>query len=488
MRGSYLLKSTRAVFILLAALLMSLISACERNEVPSALTKAPEIKSGAQAGGQGDAENIFIKVAREANPAVVNIRSFQSVEDTGGLSYTPSEQTPDDRYQYPGQDKNKPHAEQNVGSGVIISPDGYIITNAHVVVDSTDIKVKLSDSREFAAKLIGADTKTDIAVLKIEGKGPLPVVKLGDSSNLQIGQWAIAIGNPFGLDHTVTVGVVSAVGRADVGVVQYENFIQTDASINPGNSGGPLLNSAGEVIGINTAIMSSGQGISFSIPVNMVKDIAKVLIEKGKVVRGWLGVGIQSVTPDVAAAMGARPGLGVLVNRVFKGSPAEVAHIELGDIILSYDGKPMSEARQLQNAVASTLVGKVVEIRIIRQAKERSIRIKIEEMTEAEEPEKQEKPEVETVGQLWLTVRPITGAAAEGVAPGGVVVVDVEGGSPAEKAGMDVGDIIVSVGLTKINGVKEFKKAAARLKKGQPVALLVVRGGSPVYIAYKAGP
>ena len=476
----------RFLAVLLVVVPVLMLSACEKKAPPELTQKASNIPA-STAKGVLETENVFIAVAKQVTPAVVNIRSYQSVEEGESSSYDLGGQMPED--QFHGGGKGKPHKEQSVGSGVIISADGYIITNAHVVEGSDDTTVKLLDKREFTAKLVGEDPKTDIAVLKIEGKGDLPVANLGDSTNLEIGQWAIAIGNPFGLERTVTVGVISGVGRDDVGVTQYENFIQTDASINPGNSGGPLLNSRGEVIGINTAIMSAGQGISFAIPVNMAKDIAKTLIEKGKVVRGWLGVGIQTLTPEVAEGLGIRTKTGVLVNKVYSGSPAASAGLQVGDVIVSYGGKPVSESRQLQGIVAGTKVGSSMDVRAVRDGREKAFRVRITEMDAFEgRDNKLKKTEPDSTELLGLTVHAVGSEAVEALGHKGVVVVDVDGGSAAEKAGMMPGDLVIGIGRDKVDGVNDFKRAAGRLKNGDMATFLVVRARNPLYVAFRVKP
>jgi Do/DeqQ family serine protease len=472
---------------LLTALLilssMALLSACGKKAPEELSRNAPQsapASTGTQAGALG-AENIFERVAKDVTPAVVNISTTQSVSDSG-FSLFDHGQAPKDKYHGYGDEKKKPHTETNMGSGVIISADGYIITNAHVVADATEIKVKLTDKRNFTAKLVGLDSKTDLAVLKIDSKDALPKATLGDSSRLQAGQWAIAIGNPFGLDHTITVGVVSGIGRADVGVAQYENFIQTDASINPGNSGGPLLNSKGEVIGINTAIMSAGQGISFSIPVNMAKEVASALIEKGKVVRGWLGVGIQTLTPELAQGVGLPGVTGVLVNKIYPGSPAEKFGFAVGDVIVEFDGRAVDEARELQGMVAGTAVGKIVGVKVQSGKSRKTIKVKIDELKDANLKEQSEKPRTATSDVLGLTVYPMDQSGQDSR---GVVVVEVEGGGPAEKGGIVPGDIITSIGKQKVEKVDDFKKAASAVKKGDMAVLLVVRAKAPLFIALK---
>ena len=290
-------------------------------------------------------EDAFTSVADHVMPAVVNISMTpKKAPPAGGGSE--SEPDPQERFReffgpefYERFFKRPPREEARAsGSGVIVDPDGYILTNNHVIENAQDITVRLSDARKFAARLVGHDPKTDLAVLKVDSPTPLPVAELGDSDRLRVGQWAIAIGNPFGLDRTVTVGIISATARTRVGVATYESFIQTDASINPGNSGGPLLNVEGKVIGINTAIVATGQGIGFSIPINMAKEVMLQLITRGRVVRGWLGIVIQDLTDDLASSFGVSEREGVLVSDVMKGGPAESSGLRAGDIIVELAG------------------------------------------------------------------------------------------------------------------------------------------------------
>ncbi|MBI5694232.1 MAG: Do family serine endopeptidase [Nitrospirae bacterium] len=474
--------SRAMVLVLMAASLCAATPACEKKAPPELAdkTSVDNQKTKPPANGLISAENMFMQVSRDVMPSVVNIRVFQEI-DTSKM--------PDDSYHRGGGgEKKSPHSEQSQGSGVIISEDGYIITNAHVVSDSKDITVKLSDKREFKAKLVGADAKTDIAVLKIESKEPLPKAVLGDSSKLQVGQWAIAIGNPFGLDRTLTVGVVSGMGRADVGITQYENFIQTDASINPGNSGGPLLNSKGEVIGINTAIMSAGQGISFAIPVNNAKEVATSLIEKGKVVRGWLGVGIQPLTPELADGLGLTGNTGVLVNKIYKGSPSEKAGVRVRDVIVMFDGVEITDVHQLQSLVAGTKVGKKAEIKVIRDGGTKSLTAMLDEMSDKKMTEGgKEEQKAELAKALGLTVHPADSTMTGGKYKG-VLVVEVAGGSAAEKAGVMPGDVVTSIGKADVQGLDDFRKAAGRLKKGDTAVLMVMRRGTPLFIAFRMEP
>src|SRR5262245_58722258 len=278
--------------------------------------------------------------------------------------------------------RRRPPREEgrSTGSGVIVDAQGYILTNNHVVENAGEVEVRLSDDRKFKATIVGRDPKTDLAVLKVDTAGTaLPVAELGDSDKLRVGQWAIAIGNPFGLDRTVTVGIISATGRTKVGVATYEAFIQTDASINPGNSGGPLLNLEGRVIGINTAIVSSGQGIGFAIPINMVREVMNQLVSKGRVVRGWLGISIQDLTDDLAAGFGATGKGGVLVADVMKDSPAEGGGMKAGDIIVDFGGTPVKEVTELQKRVAAVQPGRNVPVTVLRDRRPTKLTVKIGE-------------------------------------------------------------------------------------------------------------
>ncbi len=297
-------------------------------------------------------EEAFTTVADRVTPAVVNVSTVPRKQS--------AEETPERFREFFGEEfyerffRRRPREDTRAsGSGVTVDPRGYILTNNHVIENAQDITVRLSDGRKFTAKLVGRDPKTDLAVLKVEAPSPLPAAELGDSDHLRVGQWAIAIGNPFGLDRTVTVGIISATARNRVGVATYENFIQTDASINPGNSGGPLLNLDGKVIGINTAIVAAGQGIGFSIPINQAKEVMRQLIASGRVVRGWLGIAIQDVTDELAGTFGVKEG--VLVAEVMKGGPAEAAGVRQGDVIVELNGAPIKEVPELQRRVAAGL-------------------------------------------------------------------------------------------------------------------------------------
>ncbi len=376
---------------------------------------------------------------------------------------------------------------RSLGSGVIVDKRGYILTNNHVVADMDELKVKLSDKREFDAKIIGTDPQTDLAVIKIEGENLIPA-KMGDSDEMKPGLWAIAVGNPFGLTSTVSVGVISAIGRSGVGIAQYENFIQTDAAINPGNSGGPLLNIKGEVIGINTAIFTRTggyQGIGFAIPVNMAKAVLRDLIEKGKVTRGWLGVVIQNLDPSLAKQFDVDVIEGVLISDVQDDSPAKEAGFERGDIVIEYDNKEVADINELRNKVAQTEVGKKVKVKVLRGSKEKVLTVKI-----GEQP-----ADLFAVGpfpggkDLGMTVQDLTEELAGSLGyegESGVVVSAIEQGSPAAQTDIKEGDLIKEVNREKITNVKGFRQALRKSEKGKDVLLLIRRGMHTRFVIIKS--
>jgi serine protease Do len=372
--------------------------------------------------------------------------------------------------------------EHSLGSGFIINKEGYIVTNDHVVRDAETIQVKLSNESVYSGKVIGSDPKTDIAVIKIDAKEPLPAAVFGDSNKLQVGQWAIAIGNPFGLDRTVTVGVISATGRSNMGIETYEDFIQTDASINPGNSGGPLLNIYGEVIGINTAIVAAGQGIGFAIPVNMAKQVVSQLISKGNVSRGWLGVSIQTVTEEMARSFGLPRAYGALVNDVVAGGPAAKAGILQGDVITGFAGNTVKDVRQLQRQVGETAVGKRVEVELYRNGKQ--LKVFVTPTAAENAPSQVQKPSEREAGALGLSVEEL-GAEMRGRGMSGVVVSDLEPGGIAEDSGIQRGDVIVSVNQKKVRNLAEYQGAMKDAVAKGAVTLLVKRGNASIYFALK---
>jgi Do/DeqQ family serine protease len=331
----------------------------------------------------GADENPFIRVAEQATPGVVNISTVSTRRKgpsplTKYYSNDPRFRDFFDRF-FDGAPERRGQG-QSLGTGVIYDKGGYILTNHHVIKDADQITVRLADKKEFKVAVVGSDPRTDVAVLKASAPGDLPVVPLGDSDKLRVGQWAIAIGNPFGLEESLAVGVVSATGRSEIGITALENFIQTDASINPGNSGGPLLNIRGEVIGINTAIVATGQGIGFAIPINLVRKVAGELRTKGSIAaRGWLGVTFQKVTPEVARSLGVADVKGLIVSQVMPKSPAETAGLRTGDLVISLDGKAATDPRQAQNLVGDLEVGKEIEVIFRRGRESRTVKIKVGE-------------------------------------------------------------------------------------------------------------
>src|SRR2546425_8904258 len=354
---------------------------------------APAARSGPPAStNMADAlQSAFVSVAERVRPAVVHIGTVQVARlrrppALGPFADDPAFKDFFDQFFGRGPGRREEFHQPGLGSGVIIDKRGYVLTNLHVVRGADGVTVRLSSNEESRGRIVGTDAKTDLAVIRFEPTVPLTVATLGDSDKLRVGEWAIAIGNPFGLDQTVTVGVVSATGRADVGISTYENFIQTDASINPGNSGGPLVNLRGEVIGINTAIVASGQGIGFAIPVNMVKRVIAQLVERGRVTRGWLGVSVQPLTEELAGSLGAPSGRGAVVGRVYAGSPAASAGLAQSDVIVGYDGTPVSDYHHLQRLVAETDVGKRVSVEIIRQRATQMLELRVAEAPDLPPP------------------------------------------------------------------------------------------------------
>jgi serine protease Do len=421
-------------------------------------------------------EDAFTAVADRGTPAVVNV----STVPRKGSGASPEEM---ERFReffgeefferYFRRRREEPRAS---GSGVIVDPNGYILTNNHVIENAQDITVRLSDSRKFTARLVGRDAKTDLAVLKVDAPSPLPAAELGDSDRLRVGQWAIAIGNPFGLDRTVTVGIISATARTRVGLATYENFIQTDASINPGNSGGPLLNLDGRVIGINTAIVAAGQGIGFSIPINMAKDVMRQLIARGRVVRGWLGVAIQDVTDELAQTFGVKEREGVLVADVIKGGPAEMAGLRPGDVVVEFDGASVTDVPQVQRHAAGALPGRAIRLVVVRDRARVPVLVTIGEM-----PNEEPVAEAATDETWGLSVEPLAPDSGRRLGlPGshGLVVTEVVPGGPADRGGLRRGDVILDVRGRRISDPETLYRELGALKPGDSVPLYVHRPAS----------
>ena len=350
---------------------------------------APAPSSPQAASGLALAEALqlgFVDVAQHVRPAVVHLGTIQKAKSRRGPNVPQGNDDPFFRdffnqfFGSEGPDSRSEFRRPGLGSGVIIDKRGLVLTNFHVVKGADEILIRLSDKREYRGQILGTDPKTDLALVKFQPDHELTVASMGNSDALRVGEWAIAIGNPFGLDQTVTVGVISATGRSDVGIATYENFIQTDASINPGNSGGPLVNLKGQVIGVNTAIVAAGQGIGFAIPINMVKRVVDQLVDKGKVVRGWLGVALQPLSPDLAQSLGLAGTNGAVVGSTITGSPAAQAGLQQGDVIVAYDNTLVDDYRHVQRLVAETRVGKSVTLQIVRKKQKMDLAVTIAEV------------------------------------------------------------------------------------------------------------
>ena len=426
----------------------------------------------------------FAELADKLSPTVVNVKVTKIEKATFRGPHIPEGPYGDffERFfkEMPRMPEN--HRTQGAGSGVIISKDGYILTNNHVVEGAKEVTVTLANKKEYKAHVVGRDPKTDLAVVKIEAKKPLPSASMGDSEHLKVGDWVVAIGNPFGLSHTVTSGIVSAKGRV-IGAGPYDDFIQTDASINPGNSGGPLFNMSGEVVGINTAIIPYGQGIGFAIPVNTAKPLIPQLVSKGEVTRGYLGVSIQTITPDLAKALKVEGRKGALVADVVSGSPADKGGIERGDIIVAYNGKAVKDSHDLPAMVAATPVDEKVKVTVLRDGKEHKLAMKVGKLpTEEARLGKSAQP---AKGKWGLQLHDLTPQIAQELrvkADQGVVVVGVEPESPAAEAGIQQGDVIVEVDRHSVHSVNDIKEKIDQSEDKDNLLLLVQRENGKFYV------
>jgi serine protease Do len=429
----------------------------------------------------------FINLAKKLGPSVVNV-STTTVR--GASRNTPGPFGGNDPAEefwerfFGGRTPRGPQRQSGVGSGFIVDSDGTILTNYHVVNGAQKLSVTLSDGQRYDAKVIGSDQKSDIAVIKIDAGRNLPAAALGDSDRLDVGEWVMAIGNPFGLDHTVTSGIVSAKGR-NIGQGPYDNFIQTDASINPGNSGGPLINLRGEVVGINTAIFSQSGGnigIGFAIPSNAIKELLPQLRDKGKVVRGFIGASVQKLSPEIAESLGINPVRGALVADLVKGGPAERAGVKTGDVIVEFDRRPIKDSVDLPQQVARVAPGSAVQVKVIRDGKETTLPITVGEMKETEVAAAAQE------GELGLTVQPLTPQLAENLGlerADGLVISAVKPGSAAEEAGLRSGDVVVEVNRRTVKNLADYNREISRNEKGKSVLFLVRRGQSSLFLALK---
>ena len=424
----------------------------------------------------------FTQLAEKAKSGVVNISTVRTVKGGGkvfrhffGDQYR-GRNNPFEEFFGPFFDQpQRDFKQRSLGSGFIIDKDGYIVTNNHVVAEADQIKVRLFDEREYDATIVGRDPKTDLALIKIEGAKDLKPLPLGDSSALKVGTWVVAIGSPFGLEQTVTAGIVSAKGRI-IGAGPYDDFIQTDASINPGNSGGPLLDLEGKVVGINTAIVASGQGIGFAIPVDMAEKIVAQLKDKGEVTRGWLGVGIQDLTSELAEYYGLDTDEGVLVTQVFEGDPADKAGIKANDIIITVDGQKVTTGRELSGIIANTAVGGKTRITLLRGGEKKTVTA-----TVAKRPEDDTRVGVKSkdTDDLGVQVAELSRERAQQFGldadENGVLVIDIESDSRADQAGLSVGDIIKGINRQKIRNLDDYNEVIEKAVKDEPIHLLVMR-------------
>jgi serine protease Do len=449
--------------------------------------------------------NGFTEVAKAVTPAVVNITTVISEKVADGRSMPDELRERMEEFfggpngpfgprgfrgpQGPGEPP-RGHRGGGQGSGVIVSPDGYVLTNNHVIDGAREVTVTLPDKREFQGKIVGADPKTDLAVVKIDGQN-LPSVAWGDASKLQVGEYVLAVGNPFGLNSTVTLGIVSALGRGRMGITQYEDFIQTDAAINPGNSGGALVNTRGELVGINTAIFSQNggyQGVGFAVPTSMSKPIYESLIKTGKVVRGYLGIGIQDLNHDLAKSFGIKDSKGALVSDVKEDGPADQGGLKQGDVITSYQGSPVEDAVALQRMVTSTSVGSKVPVKIMRDGREKELTITIGEQHDATKTAKAESGEKD-YAFAGVAVQDLDKDTAKELGmkgkAQGVVVTSVEPDSGADKAGLMPGDVIREINRQPVKSVKEFEKVSSAVKKGDNVLILINRRGNALFLSAK---
>jgi serine protease Do len=430
----------------------------------------------------------FVELAAKLSPAVVNISTDEPDEPVEG-----AEPSPEDPHAGPLDPhfEEAPHSKA-LGSGFIITKDGYILTNEHVVDSPGAVTVTLQDGHNYTAKVVGHDEKSDIALLKIDVKHDLAVAPLGNSEDLKVGEWVMAIGNPFGFDHSVTAGIVSAKGRFIPG--SYEDFIQTDASINPGNSGGPLIDLRGNVIGVNCAIYThtgSSMGIGFAVPIDLVKEELPQLKSSGKVVRGWLGVYIQKVTPELAESLGLADSRGALVARVLDDGPAKAAGVKRGDVIVAFDNQPVDDSRELPLLVGRTDLGHKGVLKVIRDKQEIELPVTI---TQSHEPEivaaeeKTQKPDLGAISRFGLRVKDLSPDLAKELgldAPGGVVIASVEPGSRADEAGLRARDVIIEVNRAAVKNVDAYQNAVKASAKGKSVLLLIRRGDATVYVPVK---
>jgi len=437
-----------------------------------------------------ESSSTFRQVAAAVAPVVININTVTVVRGPFTGPRTPMEEFFGEEFfrRFFGDPRER--TQRSLGSGVIVDPSGIALTNAHVVEGASEIEIVTADGKKHKAKVLGADQKSDLAVLRILGGSNYPAARLGNADAVQVGDWVLAIGSPFGFTQTVTAGIVSAKGRV-LGQGPFDDFLQTDAAINPGNSGGPLVNMQGEVIGINTAIVSrsgGSLGIGFAIPINLARKIYTELTTRGKVTRGWLGVSVQALTPELSRSFGARDESGVLIAEVLPGSPAQKGGLQAGDIILDFNDKRVRVPSDLQRAVGLTEPGSAVRVKVFREKAERTVEIKIGDAPDDAEAAARSAPRAKSL--LGLDVKPLTPEMARqlGIRSGeGVVVAAVDLGSPADQSGIQPGDVIRELNRHKVATLAEFERLTRGLKPGDRVTVLLQRGGTALFVAFTVG-
>lgn len=494
------MKQVISLFILILLFFSVSLAAYERRELNTLqaagdqVTETDKAKDDKPEIEANDGLQSFAGLVKRLKPAVVNLSTTSVVSNTSGNGFvfqSPfGENDPFGEFfnKFFQQLPNQQFTQQGLGSGFIVSEDGYVVTNNHVVDRARDIEVILEGGEKYKAEVVGKDPRTDIAVLKINPKRKLQAVRFGNSDKIEIGDWVIAIGNPFGLGHTVTAGIVSAKGRS-LGMGNYDDFIQTDAPINPGNSGGPLFNLDGEVVGVDSAIVAGGQGIGFAIPANMVSHVVDQIRTNGEAVHGWLGVMIQPITPEIAEGMKISEPKGALVADVSPGGPADKAGIKRGDVIVSLNGQTIDSVSELTNTVGVLQPGTKEKLKVLRDGVEREVDVKIAAL-----PENlaggEEKSERASEDKLGLAVQGITPQIANRLnldESKGVIVTNVSPGSIAQEAGFRPVDVIVEINKKPVENMNDYNKAIAGLEKGQSTLFLVKRGASTIYLAMKIG-
>ncbi len=490
-------RGTTIGLVAIACLLAGLIIASQLSLTPHTGADQTQLWTEGESKGNGERPGSFADLADGLSPAVVNVSTATVVKENEEMNMqnpfgedSPFRDFFGDEFfrRFFGGPKGKSFKTRSLGSGFIINQDGYIITNNHVIAGADEIVVLLEGGDEYPAEVVGSDEKTDLALIKIEPKNGLPVCKLGDSDATRVGDWVLAIGNPFGLGHTVTAGIISAKGR-ELGMGAYDDFIQTDAAINPGNSGGPLFDTSGNVIGVNSAIFTrsgGNQGIGFAIPIDLAKNIISQLKESGAVTRAWLGVLIQQITPELQEGMGLETRKGALVADVVQNGPADKAGIQRGDVIIRFNGEQVDSQHELPTMVAYLPVGTEVEVVVLREGKKKTFKIKLEEMTDEAQIADADKSSEKVHDEMGLTVQDLTPELAEKLnldETRGAIITGVESGSPASEAGLRRGDVIIEVNRKQVMDVSSLTEILEANQDRKSLLFLINRGGRTIFIA-----